>query len=170
MINAIIGAGIFGLPSPGARARRAPGLLAFLLCGVVVAAICLCFAEVASRFVQTGGPYLYTRQAFGPVAGFVVGWLMWLTRVTATAAIANVMISYLAHFRPSVGAGDERSVVVGGAIAALSVVILVGVRQSAGTAAAFTVGGAHPARPVRGSGAVCPRSPELHGGEPAQAG
>jgi APA family basic amino acid/polyamine antiporter len=54
------------------RVQRA----AFLLCAVFAAIIVLCFAEVGSRFSETGAPYLYTREAFGPAAGFTIGWLM----------------------------------------------------------------------------------------------
>jgi amino acid transporter len=140
MINAVIGAGILGLPSKIHALVGSWGMLAFVACAVIVGSICLCFAEVASRFTQTGGPYVYTRAAFGPVPGFVVGWLMWLTRVTAVAAIANVMISYLAHFWPSVSAGSGKVVVITIAILALSSIILAGVRQSARAAVAFTVG------------------------------
>lgn len=140
MINAIVGAGIFGLPSKVHALAGPHGLFAFLGCALVIAAIGLCFAEVASRFSQTGGPYVYASLAFGPVAGFVIGWLMWLTRMTAVAAIANVMISYLAHFWPAGGAGGGRTLVIVFAIAALTAIIARGVRQSARTATAFTIG------------------------------
>ena len=48
--------------------------------------IALSFAEVASRFDATGGPYLYTRAAFGRFAAFEVGWLMWFTRSASWAS------------------------------------------------------------------------------------
>jgi basic amino acid/polyamine antiporter, APA family len=140
MINAIIGAGIFGLPSRIHGIAGPHGLIAFLGCAVVVAAIGLCFGEVSSRFRETGGPYLYTRHAFGPVVAFVIGWLMWVTRITAVAAIANVMISYLSVFWPAGGAGLGRSLVIAAAVAAWTAIIASGVRQSAATAVAFTIG------------------------------
>ena len=55
--------------------------------------IALCFAEVGSRFEGTGGPYLYTRAAFGRFAAFEVGWLMWFTRVASWASVINVLVS-----------------------------------------------------------------------------
>ena len=85
-INGIIGAGIFGLPSKVFALIGAYSVIAFIACAVVVALIVLCFAEVGSRFQATGGPYLYAREAFGPVVGFEVGWLIWLARLTAFAA------------------------------------------------------------------------------------
>jgi basic amino acid/polyamine antiporter, APA family len=39
-----------------------------------------CFAEVASRFGESGGPYLYAREAFGRFVGIEMGWLVWLVR------------------------------------------------------------------------------------------
>src|SRR5215813_12630253 len=84
-INGIIGAGIFGLPSKVFAQIGAYSLFAFIACALVVTLIVLCFAEVASRFDATGGPYLYAREAFGSVTGFEVGWMMWLARLTAFA-------------------------------------------------------------------------------------
>jgi amino acid transporter len=107
MINGIIGAGIFGLPSRIHSLVGPWGLLAFVACALVVACMALCFAEVSSRFTLTGGPYLYTQQAFGPLAGFLIGWLLWITRLTALAAIGSVMASYLAFFWTPAAAGSS---------------------------------------------------------------
>src|SRR5262249_5423810 len=97
-INMIVGAGIFGLPAR-VHAQSGPyALLAYAVCAVVIACIVLCLAEVASRFSGSGGPFLYTTEAFGPIPGFLVGWLMVVTRMTSLAIIANVMADYLAYF------------------------------------------------------------------------
>src|SRR5256885_15012560 len=64
-INGIIGAGIFGLPSKVYALIGSYSLIAFVVCALVVMLIILCFAEVASRVEQTGGPYLYAQEAFG---------------------------------------------------------------------------------------------------------
>ena len=82
-INGIIGAGIFGLPSKVYSLIGTYSLIAFVACALVVALIILCFAEVSSRFDETGGPYLYARAAYAPAVAFEVGWLIWLVRVTA---------------------------------------------------------------------------------------
>ena len=66
MLNSVIGAGIFGLPSRAFALAGSYSLLAYVVCAVPVVLIILCFAEVASRFKDTGGPYLYARTAFGP--------------------------------------------------------------------------------------------------------
>src|SRR5687767_15320798 len=74
VINAIIGAGIFGLPARVYALIGSYSIIAFVACALVVALIILCFAEVGSRFDATGGPYLYAREAFGSTVGFEVGW------------------------------------------------------------------------------------------------
>src|SRR5712664_3256192 len=111
-INAVIGAGIFGLPSKVYSLIGSYSLIAFVVCALVVTLIILCFAEVGSRFDTTGGPYLYAREAFGPTVGFEVGWLMWLARLTAFAANCNLMISYLAFFWPAASSPFPRALLI----------------------------------------------------------
>src|SRR6266850_4489187 len=95
VINGIIGAGIFGLPAKVFGLIGSYSLIAFVACALVVTMIVLCFAEVGSRFDETGGPYLYAREAFGSTVAFEVGWLIWLARLMAFAANCNLMVSYL---------------------------------------------------------------------------
>ena len=140
VINAIIGAGIFGLPSKVHALIGPYSLFAFAACAVVVTLIILCFAEVASRFRETGGPYLYAREAFGAVAGFEVGWLMWLARLTAFAANANLLVEYLAFFWPAVSAPVPRVAILTGITLVLTAANLVGVRDAARLGNLFTVG------------------------------
>jgi basic amino acid/polyamine antiporter, APA family len=100
MINGIIGAGIFGLPSKIFALSGVYSILAMFVCAVIVFVIVLVFAEVASKFKETGGPYLYTLAAFGPFPAFIIGWLMLLTRLAAFAALINLFVSYLSYFNP----------------------------------------------------------------------
>ncbi|HEV2669037.1 MAG TPA: APC family permease [Blastocatellia bacterium] len=139
-INGIIGAGIFGLPSRVYALIGPYSLVAFTACALVVALIVLCFAEVGSRFSETGGPYLYAREAFGPVVGFEVGWLMWLARLTAFAANCNLLIDYLGYFHPGIGAGWLRVVVITAITVALATVNVVGVRNAALFSDVFSIG------------------------------
>ncbi len=93
VINSIIGAGIFGLPSKVAALIGSYSLFAFLICTVIIAFVVLCFAEVSSRFTETGGPYLYAKEAYGSLIGFQVGWLFWIARVTTFAANCNLLLA-----------------------------------------------------------------------------
>ena len=139
-VNAVIGAGIFGLPSKVYGLAGSYSLPAFLLCGIFAAMIVLCFAEVGSRFTETGGPYLYTREAFGPAAGFTIGWLMWIARITAFAANTSIMLSYLGLFWPAITTGAVRAAVVCAVTLALTMINLLGVRDVAVTTNILTIG------------------------------
>ncbi|HXC32457.1 MAG TPA: amino acid permease [Verrucomicrobiae bacterium] len=101
VINSIIGSGIFGLPSivAGYLGKRSP--IAYLIAGAGIAVIVACFAELASQFGASGGPYLYAREAFGRFVGIEVGWLQWAIKVTAAAAAAILFGDYLVEFWPA---------------------------------------------------------------------
>lgn len=100
MINGVVGSGIFGLPSKIAALTGRQSPLVFLIAAAGIAVIAGCFAELASRFSESGGPYLYARAAFGRFAGIQTGWLNALSRVASTAANANLFTLYLAEFWP----------------------------------------------------------------------
>lgn len=138
-VNVTIGAGIFRLPSEIHAAAGAYSLVAFVLCAVVIGIIVLCFAEVSSRFTGTGGPYLYARTAFGPAAGFMVGWLMWLTRVTGFASLCAVFVDSLGYFWSGASSGPGRAAVIVAIVASLTAVNILGVRQSATLGNVLTV-------------------------------
>src|ERR1700704_6011127 len=121
-INGIIGAGIFGLPSKIFALIGSYSLLAFGACAAVVMLIILCFAEVSSRFDQTGGPYVYARAAFGPTVAFEVGWLIWLARLTAFAANCNLLINYLAYFWSGALSGFWRPTIIVTVVVALAAI------------------------------------------------
>ena len=99
-VNFIIGSGIFGMPSVIAGLLGPASLLAVPLAGAAIAIVISCFAEVASQFTETGGPYFYVRAAFGRLMGIQVGWLVWLVRLTASAANVNLFVTYLGEFSP----------------------------------------------------------------------
>jgi amino acid transporter len=97
-LNSIIGSGIFGLPSTVAKLLGPRSVVAVLIAGAAMAVIMACFAEVASQFSETGGPYLYARTAFGRLTGILVGWMLYLAQTAAPAANANLFVIYLAQF------------------------------------------------------------------------
>ena len=101
IINSIIGAGIFGLPSKVFGLSGVYSLLAFGVCAIVVMVFILCFAEVSSRFDKTGGPYIYAFTALGPFPGFMTGWLLLLSRIFNYATLINLLVIYLSFFSPA---------------------------------------------------------------------
>jgi basic amino acid/polyamine antiporter, APA family len=112
MVNIIIGSGIFGLPSKVSSITGRQSPIAFLIAAAGIGVIAACFAEVASRFKKSGGPYLYTKVAFGRFVGLQTGWLNWLSRLAATAASANLFTSYLAEFWPNMRGAFLRVVAI----------------------------------------------------------
>ncbi|MGH7645718.1 MAG: amino acid permease, partial [Gemmatimonadales bacterium] len=93
VVGIMVGSGIFRTPGLVARGLGRPGLvlLIWVLGGALAFTGALLFAELATRLPRAGGKYVYAREAFGPRAGFVVGWVEGLgIYPTAIAAIAVV--------------------------------------------------------------------------------
>ena len=140
VINSVVGAGIFGLPSQVFVLAGTHSLAAYAVGALAIGLIVLCFAEVGSRFGATGGPYLYTRVAFGPLVGFQVGWLMWIARITGFASLINLFVTYLALFVSGAGTGAPRTLIIAFTVAILSMINIVGVRASATVSNVLTAG------------------------------
>ena len=139
VLNVIVGAGIFGLPSRVHALAADYSLLAYVVCAVAIFLIILCFAEVSSRFTETGGLYLYGRATFGPLAGFEIGWLAWLARLTGFAALCNLFADYLGVFMPVSAPGAARTASIVAVVVALTIVNVRGVRQALTFNNVFTV-------------------------------
>jgi APA family basic amino acid/polyamine antiporter len=139
VVNSIIGSGIFGLPSliAGYLGKQSP--IAFLVGAAGIGVVIACFAEVASQFGAAGGPYLYTREAFGRFVGIEIGWLLLLVRLTAPAAAANLFTSYLAEFWPAVQEPIMRLAVLTVLIGFLAGVNVHGIKSGAAVNNVFTV-------------------------------
>ncbi|MEC8951854.1 MAG: amino acid permease, partial [Acidobacteriota bacterium] len=138
-VNQVIGSGIFLLPSRVTAELNAWSVLAFILAGIASLLIALCFAEVASRFEITGGPYVYTRAAFGRLVGFEVGWMQWVTRITSWAGVANGIPLALGFYIPAMTSGVTHALFIVGLFSLLAYINLMGVRQSAWAINFFTI-------------------------------
>ena len=126
----VIGAGIFTMPAALAAGAGSASLAVLLFTIVLASIIALCLVEVASRFDITGGPMIYARDAFGPGAGFVVGWLMYLSRLAAFGAIVVVMLDYAAGLWPALATIAIRTAVITAIVVALAAMDLRGVAKS----------------------------------------
>jgi basic amino acid/polyamine antiporter, APA family len=129
MVNFTIGAGIFGLPSAAAGLLGSQSPIAYLFAAAGIGVIAACFAEVASHFRQAGGPYLYAKVAFGRFLGLQTGWLLWLTRVSSSAAVANVFVDYMPGFWPQAKEPINRFVILTILISGLALINIRGVRM-----------------------------------------
>src|SRR5277367_1301010 len=139
MINSIIGGGIFGLPSLVAAKLGGYSPIAYLIAAAGISTIAACIAEVSSRYEETGGLYLYARDALGRFAGLLVAWLTWLTRIAAPAAVANIFCTYLAQFFPLANAGYPRLLVLAVLLGHLALFNYRGVKNGKNLSNIFTV-------------------------------
>ena len=137
-VNCVIGSGVFGLPSIIYAAAGKASPFAWLFAAAATGLVMACFAEVSSRFDQSGGIYLYSRTAFGRTTGIAIGWLGWLGRLTASAANANLFIIYLAEFWPGAKAPLPRFILLTVLLAVLTAVNYAGVRRGTAQSNLFT--------------------------------
>jgi len=102
IVNITIGGGIFVAPGTrevtGRLGAAAP--LAYIVCAIAMTFVVFCFAEAGSRVALTGGPYAYVERAFGGFAGFVIGWMLWVTITIATAAVGTIFAAGMRRMFP----------------------------------------------------------------------
>jgi APA family basic amino acid/polyamine antiporter len=94
VVGSMIGSGIFIVSADMARQVGSPGwlLLAWILTGVLTVAAALSYGELAAMMPRAGGQYVYLREAFSPLCGFLYGWTLFL--VIQTGTIAAVAVAF----------------------------------------------------------------------------
>ena len=97
----MIGSGVFLLPASLA-AYRGLSLVGWVVSAAGSVCLAMVFARLAGFRPASGGPYAYTRQAYGDLAGFLVAWGYWISIWTANAALAVAFVGYLDPFIPSI--------------------------------------------------------------------
>lgn len=137
--NAIVGSGIYVFPGTLATLLGPASPLAFGLCGLLCCIIGQCFVEAAGMFKRSGGPYIYTLEAFGPFPGFLVGWTCWAAAVLSWAAVASAISPYLNHLLPSPLGPSTALVVAVGITLALGAINYAGVKPGAYTLDLLTI-------------------------------
>lgn len=106
MVGIVIGSGIF--LTTGIMAKSIPSggliLLAWLVGGLLTLAGALTYAELGAAMPEAGGQYVYLREAYGPMAGFLFGWILFLVYMTGgIAALALAFAEYIGYFFPYLG-------------------------------------------------------------------
>ena len=138
MVNSIIGVSIFRLPSDLAAKLGGLSPLSCLGAGAGILIIAGCIAEVSSYYQETGGLYLYARDALGRFAGLLVAWLTWLTRIAAPAAAANLFHTYLSQFFPALKGRAAELLVLALLIGHLALLNYIGVKTGKNVSNFFT--------------------------------
>ena len=139
-INAVVGSGVFLLPTESYKILGPFSLWAPLIFAVPVFILVLCFAEAASHFTEPGGAYLYARTAFGDFVGFETGWMNWIARLTSLASLSNGFVVSLARLYAPLGTGVWRAAIILGTLLILGAIHYVGVRYGAASIYVFTFG------------------------------
>jgi len=106
VVGIVIGSGIF--LTTGIMAKSIPSagliLLAWLVGGLLTLAGALTYAELGAAMPEAGGQYVYLREAYGPMSGFLFGWILFLVYLTGgIAALALAFGEYVGYFFPSFG-------------------------------------------------------------------
>src|SRR5579862_2500396 len=105
VMGAMIGSGIFIVSADMSRMLNSPGwlLAAWVLTGVLTIAAALCFGELAAMFPHAGGVYVFLREAYSPLWGFLYGWTLFTVIQTGTiAAVAVAFARFLSLLAPSI--------------------------------------------------------------------
>jgi APA family basic amino acid/polyamine antiporter len=98
----MVGSGIFLLPTVLAQ-YGSISLIGWLCTATGAILLALLFMRLSKMLPMAGGPYAYTRQAFGDFAGFLVAWGYWIGIWTGNAAIAITGVAYMSVFIPALG-------------------------------------------------------------------
>src|SRR6478609_2371957 len=94
VVGSMIGSGIFMVSADMARLIGSPGwlLVAWLITGVLTVTAALSYGELAGMMPRAGGQYVYLREAFSPLAGFLYGWTLFF--IIQTGTIAAVAVAF----------------------------------------------------------------------------
>src|SRR5574341_2663163 len=153
-VGAIIGTGIFVLTGVAAHDKAGPGLiLSFVAAGVTCIFAALCYAEFASMVPIAGSAYTYAYATLGELLAWIIGWDLILEYGMASSTVAYGWSKYFLHFLelfglhiPHVVASDPFSVPgawfnlpAAAVVLLVTVVLVIGIRESAGFNAAMVI-------------------------------
>lgn len=130
VIGAVIGADVYVVAAMGAKSLGPAQLVAWAAAGLLAALIALAFVQCAAIDADVGGSYTYARSAFGPLAGFVAGWALYVGEWVALPVFPLAFVAYLERLYPGLPPAAALLVKIA-LIATVTGVNLVGVRKGA---------------------------------------
>jgi APA family basic amino acid/polyamine antiporter len=148
VMGSMIGSGIFIVAADIARQTASPGgmLLTWVVTALLTVIAALSYGELAAAMPQAGGQYVYLREAFGPMSGFLYGWTLFLVIQTGTiAAVAVAFAKFAGVFFPWISAGNRLGFLNTQQLVAIAVLVLLtavntrGVRTGAMVQNVFTI-------------------------------
>ncbi|NET33541.1 MAG: amino acid permease [Cyanothece sp. SIO1E1] len=138
-VGSCIGAGIFTTPNVVAQPlnNHLLVLIIWIVGGLISLTGALTFAELGGMFPQSGGVYVFLKEAYGEITGFLYGWVILLAINTGSlAALGIALAEYLTFFFPM--SPEIKTLVAVGVIAGLTLINVVGVQVSQSLANVFT--------------------------------
>ncbi|WP_246075098.1 APC family permease [Gracilimonas mengyeensis] len=139
VVNGLIGAGIFGLPSGAYALAGEYSVWIYLVCALLILPVILSFAELGSYFRGTGGPVRYGTEAFGRFIGFQSGWLFYIARIISFSANSVLLTDSIAYFFAPAGEGTGRLITLALIIGGLTLINVLGSVESIRSLAIFTI-------------------------------
>ena len=140
VVGNMIGSGIFLLPAALAAEAGPVSILGWVFTGAGAILLALVFANLGRAFPRTGGPYAYSRRAFGDFIGFQTAWGYWIAAWVGNAAITYAFVSYLSVFWGELATNNVLAATVGiVTIWLLTLVNIWGVKQSGAVQLVTTV-------------------------------
>jgi APA family basic amino acid/polyamine antiporter len=131
VVGNMIGSGVFLLPASLAGTAGPVSILAWIFTGAGAILLALVFAGLGRSMPRTGGPYAYTRRAFGDFVGFQTAWGYWIAVWAGNAAIAVAFVAYGAVFWPELADNNLLAAGMGiGLIWLLTLTNALGTRES----------------------------------------
>jgi APA family basic amino acid/polyamine antiporter len=140
LVGSVIGSGIFVVPSLIAQRIPEPGMViaVWIFSGLLVLCGALTLAELGAMLPQSGGLYVYMREAYGPFWAFLYGWTIMLVAIPGSiAALTSAFLLYLNLFIP-MSVGVEKTVGIG-ILIGLALINARGAKQGAGVQNLFTI-------------------------------
>ncbi|HEY2295882.1 MAG TPA: APC family permease [Thermoanaerobaculia bacterium] len=133
-VNDVIGSGVYLLPAAAAAILGWASVGAVVVAGIAVLLLVLCFAEAGSYFDRPGSAYIYTREAFGELAGFEVGWMTWLARVASVSSLSVGFARAVGYLWPGANVGWGRGLAIVLPVLLLTWINVIGVKSGVRTA------------------------------------
>ena len=139
IVNVVVGAGIFAVPAALAASIGPYAPIAFLVCAIAVGSIAICFAEGGSRVATSGGAYGCVEAAFGPLAGYVAGTMLWFSDLLACGGVAAALAAVAASVVPPAWHEPVRVIVVIGVVGGIALINIGGVARGVRLVTTMTV-------------------------------
>ncbi len=130
IVNYVVGSAIFAVPAVVGLQLGGYAIFGYLLGGLMMASIMLCYAETGSRITTNGGTYAYVKAAFGEFPAYVINWLFTVAwSILSDAAIINLFADSLGSLFPVFSTGWVRVALIFTSISFMMLVNIIGARQ-----------------------------------------